>query len=121
MKIKATWGFIGDAKRLGTDSSHVKPRQVLDDVEDEYAHLLIGKGLATQVGGKSPNENRAATTAPPAAAMPASTPKPAATEVKATDDEKASLIAALEKAEVKFDKRWGVDKLREALAEAGSK
>ncbi|KRG47349.1 hypothetical protein ARC20_03190 [Stenotrophomonas panacihumi] len=35
-----------------------------------------------------------------------------------TEEEKAELIAQLEAAKVKFDKRWGVEKLRAALDEA---
>lgn len=50
MKIKALWGFVGDAKQLGGDSAKVKAGQVFDGVNDEYAHTLIGKGLAVELG-----------------------------------------------------------------------
>lgn len=50
MKIKALWGFIGDAKKLGADSAKVKAGQVFEDADDEYAQTLIGKGLAEEVG-----------------------------------------------------------------------
>jgi len=38
-----------------------------------------------------------------------------ALEGKPSDDEKAGLIAKLEEAGIKFDKRWNVEKLRTAL------
>lgn len=53
MKIKALWGFIGDAKKLGADSAKVKAGQVFEDADDEYAHTLIGKGLAEEVGAET--------------------------------------------------------------------
>ncbi|MEX2902496.1 hypothetical protein AB3967_14285 [Pseudomonas rhodesiae] len=49
MKIKAVWGFVGNAALLGAESSSVKAGQVFDEVDDEYAHTLIGKGLAEEV------------------------------------------------------------------------
>lgn len=49
MKIKALWGFVGNAILLNADSTSVKAGQVFDDVDDEYAHTLIGKGLAEEV------------------------------------------------------------------------
>ncbi|VEF08403.1 Uncharacterised protein [Pseudomonas fluorescens] len=52
MKIKALWGFVGNAQLLGADSSSVKAGQVFEDVDDEYAHTLIGKGLAEEVDGE---------------------------------------------------------------------
>lgn len=53
MKIKAKWGFIGDAAKLKAESSRVKAGQVFNDVDDEYAHILIGKGLAEEFTGKA--------------------------------------------------------------------
>ncbi|MGP9823763.1 DUF7302 family protein [Ectopseudomonas khazarica] len=53
MKIKAKWGFIGDAAKLKADSPRVKAGQVFEDVDDEYAHVLIGKGLAEEFDGKA--------------------------------------------------------------------
>ncbi|SFW77382.1 hypothetical protein [Pseudomonas sp. NFACC04-2] len=50
MKIKALWGFVGSAALLGADSSSVKAGQVFEGVDEEYAHTLIGKGLAEEVG-----------------------------------------------------------------------
>lgn len=53
MKIKAKWGFVGDAERLKSESAKVKAGQVFEDVDDEYAHILIGKGLAEELDGKA--------------------------------------------------------------------
>lgn len=86
MKIKAKWGFIGDAAKLKADSAKVKAGQVFEDVDDEYAHILIGKGLAESFDGESkpkgrkavapksaasaaPSENKVST--PPGGAVPA--------------------------------------------------
>jgi len=48
MKIKAKWGFVGDAAKLKVDNPKVKAGQSFD-VDDEYGHTLVGKGLAEQV------------------------------------------------------------------------
>lgn len=53
MKIKAKWGFVGDAVKLGAESAKVRAGQVFEDVDDEYAHVLIGKGLAEEVTEKA--------------------------------------------------------------------
>ncbi|MWK58715.1 hypothetical protein GO594_22260 [Pseudomonas otitidis] len=53
MKIKTLWGFIGNAEKLGADSSRVPADKVFDDVEDEYGHALIGKGLAERIDDSS--------------------------------------------------------------------
>jgi hypothetical protein len=50
MKIKALWGFIGDAKKLGAESPRVKAGQEFTNADDEYAHTLIGKGLVEDIG-----------------------------------------------------------------------
>ncbi|MFV3286887.1 hypothetical protein ACNFCI_23000 [Pseudomonas sp. NY15356] len=50
MKIKTLWGFVGNGALLKADSNKVKAGVVFDDVDDEYAHSLIGKGLAVEVG-----------------------------------------------------------------------
>lgn len=58
MKIKALWGFEGDAKKLNTDSSRVRAGQILE-TSKEYAHQLIGKGLAAEVQEKAePKANK---------------------------------------------------------------
>ena len=50
MKIKILWGFVGNGELLGADSNKVKAGTVFDEVDDEYAHALIGKGLAAEIG-----------------------------------------------------------------------
>jgi hypothetical protein len=66
MKIKAVWGFVGNAALLGAESSSVKAGQVFDKVDDEYGHTLIGKGLAEEVDGEgqtkpsAPKQSKAA-------------------------------------------------------------
>ncbi|MEX5341398.1 hypothetical protein [Pseudomonas sp. I2] len=50
MKIKILWGFVGNGALLRADSNQVKAGAVFDDADDEYAHTLIGKGLAVEVG-----------------------------------------------------------------------
>jgi len=49
MKIKALWGFVGNPELLGADSSKVTRGQEFDKADDEYAHILIGKGLAAEL------------------------------------------------------------------------
>lgn len=58
MKIKTKWGFIGNAVKLNADSNVVKAGQTFD-AEDEYAHVLIGKGLVEAVTGAKPAEDKA--------------------------------------------------------------
>ncbi|EIM16088.1 hypothetical protein [Pseudomonas chlororaphis] len=66
MKIKTLWGFIGNGALLGAGSNKIKANVVFDDADDEYAHTLIGKGLAVEVdaNGKprvaKPKENKPA-------------------------------------------------------------
>lgn len=49
MKIKTLWGFVGNGLLLGADSNKVKAGVVFEEADDEYAHTLIGKGLAVEV------------------------------------------------------------------------
>jgi hypothetical protein len=71
MKIKALWGFVGNAALLGegVESAKVTRGQVFEDADDEYAHTLIGKQLAVEVGGDGkpkilkPKESKPATPA----------------------------------------------------------
>ncbi|SEU03050.1 hypothetical protein [Pseudomonas graminis] len=71
MKIKALWGFVGNAALLGegVESAKVKRGQVFEDADDEYAHTLIGKKLVVEVGGDGkskilkPKETKPATPA----------------------------------------------------------
>lgn len=61
MNIKALWGFIGDAKKLGAESPRVMAGQEFTDADDEYAHVLIGKGLVEEAGSESkPKATKAA-------------------------------------------------------------
>lgn len=91
MKIKALWGFVGNVALLGegVESSKVTRGQVFEDADDEYAHTLIGKQLAVEVGsdGKSkilkPKETKPATPAE----------KKAAAEKAAAEDEANRLEA----------------------------
>lgn len=53
MKIKALWGFIGNATLLGAESAKVVSGQVFDNADDEYGHTLVGKGLVEDLSGKT--------------------------------------------------------------------
>ena len=61
MKIRTLWGFEGDPAKLGVALARIHAGEVLEDVEDEYAYGLIGKGLAVQVtDGAAPKETKPA-------------------------------------------------------------
>lgn len=64
MKIRTLWSFDGDAEKLKHDSARIPAFTVFQDVDKDYAHQLIGKGLAEEVGGDSkqaaPKENKQA-------------------------------------------------------------
>ncbi|WP_159245070.1 hypothetical protein [Pseudomonas koreensis] len=49
MKIKALWGFVGNAELLGAASPKVKRGQEFENADDEYAHVLLGKGLVEEL------------------------------------------------------------------------
>lgn len=49
MKIKILWGFVGNGALLGADSNKIKANVTFEEVDDEYAHTLIGKGLAVEI------------------------------------------------------------------------
>ncbi|MEE6439177.1 MULTISPECIES: hypothetical protein [Pseudomonas] len=49
MHIKALWGFVGNADLLGSESAKVKRGQEFEKADDEYAHALLGKGLAVEL------------------------------------------------------------------------
>lgn len=49
MKIKTVWSFAGNGTLLGASSNNVKAGETFDEADDEYAHTLIGKGLAVEV------------------------------------------------------------------------
>lgn len=59
MKIKAKWGFIGNAAKLNADSNQVKAGQTFD-ADSEYASVLIGKGLVVAVDGSGPDQDKGA-------------------------------------------------------------
>ncbi|WP_313415912.1 hypothetical protein [Stenotrophomonas sp.] len=61
MKIKAQWGFRGDALKLNAESADVKAGQVFEDVDPEYGHVLVGKGLVVKIPeGTAPRETKPA-------------------------------------------------------------
>lgn len=63
MDIKTLWGFRGDASKLNSDSSVVKAGVTFTDVDEEYGHILIGKGLAERVDSAKAKEHKQATPA----------------------------------------------------------
>lgn len=61
MQIKALWGFRGDAPKLKSSSADVKAGDVFPDVDPEYGHALVGKGLVEQIHeGAAPQETKPA-------------------------------------------------------------
>ena len=63
MDIKTLWGFVGNAELLGAESPKIKAGKEFRGVDDEYAHALIGKGLAVEVGellGQQPSASHQA-------------------------------------------------------------
>ncbi|MDH0646213.1 hypothetical protein N5D48_05185 [Pseudomonas sp. GD03858] len=49
MKIKILWGFVGNGALLGAETNKIKAGETFEEASDEYAHTLIGKGLAEEV------------------------------------------------------------------------
>lgn len=64
MKIKAIWGFHGDPVKLGAESSRVVRGQVFDKADEEYGHILVGKGLVEEVGASEGKPSAPKTTKP---------------------------------------------------------
>lgn len=138
MKIKALWGFRGDAPKLKAASADVKAGQVFEGVDPEYAHVLIGKGLVVQLPtGAAPREAKPAkptetkqeTSGSPTGDGVATAERQSEDEGEAgasndaaadesTGDEKQQLIQQLEAAGAEFDRRWGVARLAATLEEA---
>ncbi len=87
MNIKALWGFVGNAELLGADSPKVKSGQEFQNVDEEYAHVLLGKGLAVELDA---NGN-------PKVAKPKNT-KPTAPEENKAAAEKAAAEKATKEA-----------------------
>ncbi|MBI6798664.1 hypothetical protein [Pseudomonas syringae] len=50
MKVRAVWSFVGNPALLKADSGRVKRGDVFEDIDSEYAHTLIGKGLVQELG-----------------------------------------------------------------------
>lgn len=88
MKIKILWGFVGNGLLLKADSNKVKAGAVFEDADDEYAHTLIGKGLAVEVDANGK----------PRVAKPKETKPQAPKEDKAAVDKAAADKAAADKA-----------------------
>lgn len=69
MKIKALWGFIGNADKLKTKVVTVRRGDTFNDVDREYGMTLVGKGLAEEVGAKAaPDSDKQAKPSKPAKA-----------------------------------------------------
>ena len=59
MDIKTLWGFVGNAELLGAESPKIKAGKQFTGVDDEYAHALIGKGLAVEVDAEGKQKSAA--------------------------------------------------------------
>lgn len=88
MKIKILWGFVGNGLLLGANSNKIKAGVTFDKADDEYAHTLIGKGLAVEVDASGK----------PRLVNPKETKPAAPKEDKAAADKAAAEKAAEEKA-----------------------
>lgn len=87
MKIKVLWGFCGDVEKLGPDTngdsrSPTRAGQVFENVEDEYAYTLIGKGLVQQFVGSAPAFTKPAAAPSPSQPGPVVTLQPAPADIK---------------------------------------
>lgn len=87
MKIKVLWGFCGDVEKLGPDTngdsrSPTRAGQVFENVEDEYAYTLIGKGLVQPFDGSAPTSTKPAAAPSPSQPGPVVTLQPAPTGIK---------------------------------------
>ena len=87
MKIKVLWGFCGDVEKLGPDTngdkvSLTRAGQVFENVENEYAHTLIGKALVQQLGDAAPASAKPAAAPVPIQLGPAVTLQPAPADFK---------------------------------------
>lgn len=87
MKIKVLWGFCGDVEKLGPDTngdsrSPTRAGQVFENVEDEYAYTLIGKGLVQQFDGAAPAATKPAAAPSPSQPGPVVTLQPAPADIK---------------------------------------
>jgi len=64
MNIRTLWSFDGDAEKLKHDGARIPAFTLFEGVDKDYAHQLIGKGLAEEVSGESkqaaPKDNKQA-------------------------------------------------------------
>ncbi|CAB3889834.1 hypothetical protein [Achromobacter piechaudii] len=91
MKIKALWGFRGDAKKLGKGDGRVRAGDTFDNADPEYGHALVGKGLVEELdGGKA--SQRAAADMTPAQLKKALAEKNIAIPEGATKEQLAALL-----------------------------
>lgn len=100
MKIKILWGFVGNGLLLGADSNKVKAGATFEEADDEYAHTLIGKGLAVELdaNGKprvvKPKETKPAIPKEDKAAADKAAAEKAAADKAAAEKEAADKAAA---------------------------
>lgn len=100
MKIKIEWGFVGRGELLGATTNQIKAGEVFEDANEEYAHILIGKGLAVEVdaSGKprtaKPKETKPAAPKDDKAAAEKAAAEKAAAEKEASEKEAAEKAAA---------------------------
>lgn len=92
MKIKILWGFVGNGALLGGTTNKIKAGETFDDADDEYAHTLVGKGLAVEA-----DANGKSRVAKPKEAKPAAPKEDKAAAEKATAEKAAAEKAAAEK------------------------
>lgn len=58
MKVKVLWGFEGDPDKVKVNNGRVSAGEVIDLDDEEYAHRLIGKGLAALDDDTAPKANK---------------------------------------------------------------
>ncbi len=49
MDIQIKWGFMDESRKLNPDSVKINAGDKYEGVDDQYAHELIGRGLAVEV------------------------------------------------------------------------
>lgn len=91
MKIKALWGFRGDAKKLGKGDGRVRAGETFDDADPEYGHALVGKGLVEALDDAKASP-RASDGMSPAQLKKALTEKNIAIPEGATKEQRAALL-----------------------------
>ncbi|MFY3139324.1 hypothetical protein ACOTFF_21590 [Achromobacter xylosoxidans] len=91
MKIKALWGFRGDARKLGKGDGRVRAGDTFDDADPEYGHALVGKGLVEALDDAKASP-RASDGMSPAQLKKALTEKNIAIPEGATKEQLAALL-----------------------------